>query len=281
MNKKVGIIGCGWLGTALAKNLLKENTQVMATTASNSSSADLIAQGIYAHAFSLPSDLSVEDMAKNSIFSMSQLVICLPPRLKHGESNYPEKIKQLVSAAELAGVQHIILISSTAVYNGLFGEVDEQTDLNFTAEKVKVIYEAEQHVNNFSRKANVIRLAGLIGPERHPGRFLSAKKELPNPDGVVNLIHQQDAVLIIEALLDNQHEPLFNKATFNGVSDTHVTRKKFYEVAAQALALPKPEFIFTNDSVKQVRSKEVLGNKAKELLGVSFVYNDLINWLDR
>ncbi|MCJ8321113.1 MAG: NAD(P)H-binding protein [Colwellia sp.] len=280
MNKTIGIIGCGWLGTALAKKLLSANHQVMATTASDHSSANLIAKGINCYQLSLPSNLLVREMAKHPVFTMSQLVICLPPRLKQGQNNYPEKIKQLVSAAEIAGVQQIILISSTAVYNGLSGSVDEQTLLDFTADKVQIIHEAEQHVINFSRHANVIRLAGLIGPDRHPGRFLSAKKLFPNPAGVVNMIHQQDAVGVIEAVLNIQHQPIPNKAIFNGVSDTHVTRKEFYQIAAQVLNLPKPQFISVKNSDKQGVSKEILGDKAKELLKVSFVYNDLISWLE-
>jgi len=280
MHKTVGIIGCGWLGTALAKKLLTDNYQVIATTASDSSAAQLREQGINSHQLSLPSDLLENEIVKHPVFSMSQLVICLPPRMKYGQSNYPEKIKQLLSAAEISGVQHITLISSTAVYSGLSGKVDEQTELNFTADKVQIMHDAEQYVINFSRYSNVIRMAGLIGPERHPGRFLSAKKLFPNPDGVVNMIHQQDAVGVIDTILKTYHQPILKKAIFNGVSDTHVTRKEFYQVAAQALNLPKPQFSAVNDDDKQGMSKEILGDKVKELLKVSFVYNDLISWLE-
>jgi len=280
MNKTVGIIGCGWLGTALAKELLSFGHQVIATTASDKSSGQLRELGINSHKLSLPSDLLVEEIVKHPIFTMSQLVICLPPRLKYGQSNYPKKIKQLVNAAETSGIQQIVLISSTAVYNGLFGKVNEQAQLNFSAEKVKIIHEAEQSVLNFSRQANVIRLAGLIGPERHPGRFLSAPKVFPNPSGVVNMIHQQDAVSTIVAVLKTNHQPTLNKAIFNGVSDTHVSREEFYQVAAQALNLPQPQFISANADDKENQSKEIVGDKAKELLKVVFAYNDLISWLE-
>ena len=275
----VGIIGCGWLGTALAQQLLATNQQVLATTEHDESALLLVKQGISAGKLILPTTQSIEQFADNTIFSAAQLVICLPPRLKRGQDNYPEKIKQLVAAAEVSGVEHIILISSTAVYNGLSGKVNEQHALDFTAEKVQVMHDAEQALLTFTGQANIIRLSGLIGPKRHPGRFLSAKKAFTNPEGVVNLIHQTDAVGIIEALLLCPSEPSLNKAVFNGVSPTHTTRERFYQAAAKALDLPQPTFIKTTEEPMPVLSKEVEGDKVLKALNYQFVYNDLLTWL--
>jgi nucleoside-diphosphate-sugar epimerase len=275
----VGIIGCGWLGTALAKKLLAKNHQVLATTGHGESAEKLVTQGISANKLILPTVLSVKQFAQHAIFSATQLVICLPPRLKRGQDDYPEKIKQLVAAAEKTGVEHIILISSTAVYNGLSGKVNEQHALDFTADKVQVMHDAEQVLLTFTGQANIIRLSGLIGPERHPGRFLSANKDFANPEGVVNLIHQTDAVGIIEALLLRQSEPALNKAIFNGVSATHPTRERFYQQAAKALDLPQPTFIRATDEPIPLLSKEVEGDKVQRELNYPFVYNDLLTWL--
>ena len=277
--KTVGIIGCGWLGTALAQQLLGTNHKILATTGHDESASKLVAQGINAKKLALPTVFSVHQLAQHTIFSAYQLVICLPPRVKLGQSDYPEKIKQIVASAELADVEHIILISSTAVYNGLSGKVDEQNDLDFTANKVQIIHDAEQEVLKFTRQANIIRLSGLIGPERHPGRFLSAKKALANPDSVVNLIHQKDAVGIIEALLLRPSVPSLNQVIFNGVSTTHTTRALFYQQAAQALNLPQPDFIKTVNGREAILSKEVVGEKVYKELNYQFVYNDLLTWL--
>ena len=286
MTKSVGIIGCGWLGIALAKKLIAASDNVLATTAHTESSDKLSADSIPSHPLSLPSQLSTIALAKTPIFSMSQLVICLPPRIKSGQSDYPDKIKQIVAAAEIAKVEHIILISSTAVYGGLSGKVDEASQLNFSAPKVQIMHDAEQAVLNFSQYANVIRLAGLVGPNRHPGRFLSSsntnklndKKLLANPFATVNLIHQTDAVSLINTVLNSADKQQFNKDVFNGVSNTHVSRKDFYQAAAQALNLAVPEFVDEQDSSHGM-SKEVLGDKAVNQLKVSFVYNDLVQWV--
>ena len=47
---------------------------------------------------------------------------------------------------------------------------------------------------------DILRLAGLVGPGRHPGRFFAGKSA---PDGQhgVNLVHLEDVIGAIELLL--------------------------------------------------------------------------------
>jgi Trk K+ transport system NAD-binding subunit len=42
----VGIIGCGWLGTQLAKSLIKQGVDVFVTTRKEESQQQIMAQGI-------------------------------------------------------------------------------------------------------------------------------------------------------------------------------------------------------------------------------------------
>ena len=50
----------------------------------------------------------------------------------------------------------------------------------------------------------VIRFGGLIGYDRMPGKFLTGKKDLPNGDAPVNLIHRDDCVQIIYQIIKNE-----------------------------------------------------------------------------
>ena len=184
---------------------------------------------------------------------------------------------QLVDAATQRGVvQQVILLSSTAVYQGLEGSVDESTSLNIveenSMEKTKVLQLAEQAVLNFHQKSNVLRLAGLVGPERHPGKFLLAKKTLKNSSAPVNLIHQQDAVGLILSLLS----PSSPSGLFNGVSDTHVAKSLYYQTAAKSLGLELP--IFGDDDTLD-STRVVKGDKARQQLDYEFAYSDLLAWL--
>ncbi|NQY87498.1 MAG: NAD-dependent epimerase/dehydratase family protein [Colwellia sp.] len=271
----VGIIGCGWLGKALAASLLKQGTSVFATSSQKGNVEQLHQQGIKAQQLLLPA--STKELTQHDIFSQQCLVIAITPQFKKGQADYGIKVAQLVDAATQRGiVERIILLSSTAVYQGVAGLVDENTQLNLVGtssmEKTQILNTAEQVVLKFNQQGSVLRLAGLVGPERHPGKFLLAKRTLKNSTAPVNLIHQQDAVGLILSLLRSASP----QGIFNGVSDTHVSKARYYQAAAQSLALELPTFSVdsTSDSTRIVS-----GEKAKQQLDYSFIYPDLLAWL--
>lgn len=276
----VGVIGCGWLGTPLAKALLAQNIDVLATRSRIENIAELTVQGIDAEVLLLPATTPscVEKLNQHSVFKQHNLVIAITPQFRKGLENYSEKVAQLVQAAQERGnVNSIVLLSSSAVYNGLVDEVNEESLLDFSADKVTILHEAEKAVLNFAdeseqRTSYVLRLAGLVGSDRHPGNFLQHGRMLKSPEAKVNLIHQQDALGLIISLLTTK--PC--SGVYNGVSDTHVSKKTYYQKAARALSLPEPIF-FENENV--VISRTVSGRKAQQVLSYQFVYPDLLTWL--
>ena len=99
-----------------------------------------------------------------------------------------------------------------------------------------------------------------------------AKRTLKDSTAPVNLIHQQDAVGLILSLLTSASP----EGIFNGVSDTHVTKTLYYQAAAKSLGLELPTF--SADKVMD-STRIVSGDKAKQQLGYSFIYPDLLAWL--
>jgi len=288
-NISVGIIGCGWLGTALAKQLQHQQHTVKATTGGVLSAEALNKEGIDAQVLSLP----ITDCSSSSlgVFTVHTVVICIPPRFKRGLSNYAEKISNVVALAEKYQVKHLIMVSSTAIYNGLSGTVDENTPLDFTASKVQLMHDAEQEVLAFQGQKNILRLSGLVGPRRHPGRFLSANKLHKNGSHEINLIHQNDAVGLIMSLI-KQYQPDVqgssntksqseNEVIFNGVSSTNSTRGVFYQCAAQALGLPKPDFEkeYAVEGSALSSSKKVSAMKGIEKLKYNYSHANLLTWM--
>ena len=275
----VGIIGCGWLGKALADSLLPAGKLVLATSSKQENIEKLNQLGIKAQQLTLPTD--DKQFSQHDVFAQQSLVIAITPKFKQGQTDYADKIAQVVHAAQQRGlVQRIILLSSTAVYQGLTGKIDEQSALNLTSQKAQMLKAAEQAVLDFSKHLSkhvsnqgvVLRLAGLVGPERHPGKFLLASKTLTNAKAPVNLIHQQDAVGLIESLLSAESA----EGIFNGVSDTHVSKEQYYQAAAKSLSLPTPDFSpHQSDEITRV----VCGEKAKQRLNYKFIYPDLLSWL--
>jgi nucleoside-diphosphate-sugar epimerase len=271
----VAIIGCGWLGKALAHSLQSKKVAVVATSSKAENVDKLNAQSIMAQQLTLPADPL--QLVEHDVFTKRSLVIAITPQFKRGRTDYADKIAQVVNAAHQRGlVKHIILLSSTAIYNDLAGVVDEESTPNLATEKVQILHAAEQAVLNFSNEGDnqgtVIRLAGLVGPERHPGKFLLANKTLSNASAPVNLIHQKDGVGLIETLLQARYP----QGIFNGVSETHVSKQQYYQCAAKSLSLTTP--IFTQSNINDI-TKVVSGEKAKKALNYAFVYPDLLTWL--
>ena len=280
----VGIIGCGWLGTALARSLIEQQVNVLATRSTHENVEQLKEQNIPSQVLLLPEN--IELLKDHPVFKQQCLVIAITPQFRHGRMDYAEKVTLLVKASkQQKQVQRIILLSSSAVYNGLSGTVNEECALDFSAEKVQILHDAEKAVLDFAcesesesksknknRKSYVLRLAGLVGPNRHPGKFLLNGRMLTTPKAAVNLIHQQDAQGLIFSLLSTATPT----GIFNGVSQTHVNKQTYYQAAAKALSLPEPQFNHDDDATPL---RIVCGDKAKHTLSYQFVYPDLLTWL--
>lgn len=286
----VSIIGCGWLGQALAKRLLANNSNIIASYQSPQSHEKLKALDIPATQLVLPlvDDVMSYHQLDNIVgvdkrlFQQDVLIIAIPPQLKKGRVDYPLKIQQLVHLAELGNIKHIILLNSTAIYNGLEGRVDEASQLAVKAEKVASLFAAEQAVSMFSKRVHILRLAGLVGPNRHPGKFLQSKRVFENAAAQVNLVHQMDVVNILERLiqLDNTES---KQSIYNVVSNTNSDRQSYYQRAAQVLNLPVPEFAVEQQQnqspEKTIIGKKIIGEILRSELAYHYQYDDLLRWL--
>lgn len=290
--KKVAIIGCGWAGKALAQSLTQDGISVVATTRSRDNFPNLVAVGCQPVEFELP--LSADDEC-NWLDGSDAMIIAITPQFKQGAHDYNVKVAQLTELAVQHGVRHVVLLSSTGVYQGTVDQVTEQTALDLSINKVELLAQAEQAVlssvtkssmtkssafendadnsKRQHRQATVLRLAGLVGPNRHPARFMSGKQGVANASTPVNLVHQADVVKAIRLVLSGANERQ-SAEIYNVVSDTHPTRQDFYRLACQQLSLENPAFSEEQESSKRV----VLGDKIQHA-GLVLSYPDLMHWL--
>ena len=269
-NKSIGIFGCGWLGTALAKQLLRQNYNVYGTTQDEKKSQVLTKQGIKIRSFSLPLDTLIID--KQPILKCPIVIICIPPNVRQGKLDYADNISLIVAAAEKAAVEKIILLSTTAIYGDLSGDLDETQVVMPLTNKATLLMEAEQHVLGFSQQGIVLRLAGLVGETRHPGRFFKKNKVISLPNAQVNLVHQEDVIGIISQLLVSE----VMTGVYNIASKTHLSKHKFYSIATDALGLVAPSF--DNHSLENL-GRKVLSDKIRQELNYQFIHDDLVAWL--
>ncbi len=280
VNNSIGIIGCGWLGKALAKQLQTQNYNVKVTVRSAEKQALLIDKGYDCECLTIVDGV----LSSNAIFSQHTLIIAITPGFKRGLSDYANNIANTVTAAKAGSVERIILISSTGIYQHNQGDVDEDSHIEMTQsdcakgvsspnDKVSLLAKAEQAVINFNQQSKVVRFSGLVAEDRKPGKFLAGKTELAGAQMPVNLIHRDDCIGLLCELIKN--ESLLQQI-FIGVSQTTANKKAFYTAAANALNLTPPQF---KSEALLTHARKVYGEKTRQWLNYQYQHDDLLTWL--
>jgi len=262
--RQISILGCGWLGMPLAKSLLEKGFSVKGSTTSLEKISALESNGIQPFQIEL-SETEIKGEINSFLTNSEILIIDIPPKLRSIiNENFVKKIQNLIPFIEKAKIEKVIFISSTSVYADApltIFRVTESTKPNPETESGKQLLATEillQSNPNF--KTTAVRFGGLIGEDRHPIHFLAGRKNIENPEAPINLIHQEDCIGIIEAIVKQE---CWNE-TFNAVAPFHPSRTAYYTQKALELGLPLPEFDQTKISI----GKTILSDK----LGITLDY---------
>jgi nucleoside-diphosphate-sugar epimerase len=258
---KVSIIGLGWLGLPLAQALQSLEYEVTGSCTSSDKSQLLNEAGIPAYVWRGGSGIDLP-----AALCARTVIVTLPPSRCH---DYLALLQQLLSQLLGAGCQHLVLISSTAIYGAeaAGSEVSAPQPDSIRGERMA---RAEDLVRSagFAHWA-IVRPAGLFGPGRHPGRFLSGQS---TDDGStpVNLVHQQDVVGILCQILQQQAWGQI----FNACAPGHPSRREFYTRACERLGVMPPLFGDVAGKAKQID-----GSKVERVLGYVYQIPDPLAWL--
>jgi nucleoside-diphosphate-sugar epimerase len=253
----ISILGCGWYGLALAKALLADGYLVKGSSTSKDKLPLLEAENIKPYLVNFDNDQTAFDA---DFFNCDVLFICIPPK-KNDKSlmTYPSKIKSIIDASEKAKVKHIVMISSSGVFQDVNGSVNETDIPQPTSEAGKALFAAENVLRQQqSITITIIRFGGLIGPNRTLAKHFAGRKDIANGLAPINLIHLNDCIGLSKAIL--QKKAFGN--LFHAVSPDHPSRSTFYTKACLASGMAKPEFIAELAGWKQVDSvnvPEILG----------------------
>jgi nucleoside-diphosphate-sugar epimerase len=262
----VSILGCGWLGLPLASHLLSEGYVVKGSVTSQEKKELLKQKGIIPYQIQITDhEITGDDLP--GFFASDILVINFPPARREDIVAY--HTAQMSLLAGMVRSKHVLFVSSTSVYPDLNREVTEADSFEPAKGSGKALVAAEDILQAFS--CTVLRFAGLIGYDRKPGRFLAGKKDVANGDGPINVIHQDDCIGIITAIIQ---QGVWGEV-FNACSDVHPTRRKFYTLAAEKAGLELPTF--SADAVSTF--KIINSDKLKNRLGYSFKYPDPLKTL--
>lgn len=265
----ISILGCGWYGLPLARALAERGYKVKGSTTSAQKLTVLEEAGV--QAFLL--DVSAESGIDNAdFFDCDILWIAIPPKTRHGEGdNYIKRIQNVINAAQKHGVKQVVHISSTGVYGDHNLTVTELTPPAPISQAGTTLLQVEDLLRAQTAFTNtIIRFGGLIGPGREPGRFFAGKKNIPNGQAPINLIHLDDCIGISLALLDKEGFGY----TYNACAPHHPPKADFYTKAAIKAGLEQPEF---TDELREW--KIVSSIYTDEVLNYHYRVNNWDKWL--
>lgn len=258
MHKKVVVVGAGWLGEALGQKLLDDDYQVQMTSRDRNKAT----QPHWAL-------FNCEDETTQHTLSLQNAIwlFCIPAgRTTEKQAAYGHYLKSAIALAKQLNMRAFILCSTTGVYADTAGIYRESDPITAQSDRQARLLKNEAQVIELADMGKVLRLAGLFGPKRHPGRFCEHKKPRSNGAETVNLIHQRDVIQATQYIIEHidTAPPILNL-----VMPEHPTKAEFYQQAAQALNLPAPEFE-NGEGVQRIISSQLLtefGYQFKPFMG--------------
>jgi len=250
LKNTISILGCGWLGKALAIDLIQKTYKVNGSTTSEKKLNDFQAIGIKPFVI----DISQNNNDLSDFLSADVLVIAIT-------SKNIEDFKNLIGEIEKSQIRKILFISSTSVYPNTNRIVTEASPVkNTMLSEIEDLFRSNKLL-----VTTILRFGGLFGCDRKPGNFVKSNKKIDNPEGYINFIHRDDCVQIIAKIIANNAWGI----TLNACADAHPKRRDFYKKELKKLDIYNPKFNENALNTYKIISSE----KLKKLLKYQFKYS--------
>jgi len=262
--ERITIVGCGWLGLPLGQQLAAEGYTVKGTTRSADRLPALASAGILPILARFDEHTDEENLL--ALSQTSVVIVTVPWSRQLSDEANSRTYQRIAETFASEGIERAIMISSTSVYPD---DIPVCIESDALAEHPLVM--AEHHFLDKIPSSAIVRFAGLIGPGRHPARFLAAKKNVPSPLAPVNLIHLDDCIGVIRTLIETRAEGIFNAC-----APSHPPRGEFYTEACRRLGILAPEFLENDES----SGREISTVKLMEETNYTYQHPDLYEALD-
>ena len=275
---RVLILGCGYVGLPLGKELVGLGHEVFGVRRSAAGAEELRAAGIkplvadIARAADLAALPGPFDWVVNTVSSS-----------KGGASEYREVYlrgtQNLLEWLQAAPPRKFVYTSSTSVYGQTDGsQVKESAPTEPVGETSQLLVETEKLLLAAVREkkfpAVILRVAGIYGPERGHLFLQYLRDEARmhgNGERLINMIHREDVVGMIIAALQSGRAG----EVYNAVDDEPVTQLTFFRFLAESTGKPMPPLATEAESAGRKRGltqKRVQNRRAKAELGYKFKY---------
>jgi len=265
-DKRVLIYGCGYLGREIGRQLLLSHSEVWGTARSRESCKKIRNIGISP----ILSDWSDRRTLSN-LDAFTHIVIAVSRGREEKRSHWESLVIGLKTLLPyISAAENVVYISSTGVYHqrdGLWVDENSPTFPNRPSTRAHLAAEDLLRRNRPNQPWNILRLAGIYGPNRVPNcqNVLNNTPIKTSPNSYLNLIHVEDAAQAVTAAIEKADQSKYV------VSDDRPTKRAdYYSFIAQYLKASPPTFININDpSTNHSRAegnKRVWNRKMKNTL---------------
>lgn len=245
-DQRLVIIGCGYVGAAVAEYALAQGVEVTALTRNHGTAAALRAGGITA----VVADVTTESWYDIIPGRPDFLLNCLSGGgggLEGYRHSYLRGMESVLHWARTRGAAGTcVYTSSTSVYPQDGGVVVDETAATNTDSggRAQVLLETEKRLTSATAAFDrwfILRLAGIYGPGRH---HLLEQVQGGTVAGTgahhLNLAHRDDIVAAIWACFTAP--PAVRNEIFNVADDGPATKREITGWLAAQLAIPAPAF---------------------------------------
>ena len=276
----IAIIGCGYVGTALARHWHQNNSHIItATTTTKERVAGLekVAHRVVVMKgddFSaLRSVVQNQDAVILSVAPTSDRQIAANPY----EQTYLRTAKNLVAALQQApSVKQLIYTGSYSVYGDRNGAwVDEESPVAPANSNGQVLCDTEQvllDADSQDLRVCILRLGGIYGPGRELvnifSRFFGSTRS-GNGENFTNWIHLDDIVSAVTFALLNRWQGIYNL-----VNDVPLITRELLERLSERHHLPQVLWEPSDPEVKPYNA--IVSNHKIKAAGYTFIHPKII-----
>ncbi len=275
----VVIVGCGYVGRRLARQLRAEDRAVSGLVCSAESAAALLALGILPLQVDLDGSAERPDLASTG----AELYYFAPPPAK-GETD--PRLRRALAALSAAPPWRVVYISTSGVYGDCAGAwVDETHPLNPRTARARRRADAEAALQAWSVTTGVpvviLRVPGIYGPDKLPlerlRKGLPLLREAESP--YTNRIHVDDLISACRAAMARGKPG----AAYNVSDGWPSNMTDYFNRIADFTGLPRPPVVSRHE-IDQLspgmrgfleESKRLDNRRMREELGVVLRYPTL------
>lgn len=279
--KKALILGCGYAGLALARELRERGVEVVGTTRSASRFPEIAASG------ATPALADVMDPAslRPLVAAAPDLVVDMVRPQRIDRNRYTSwGTRNVVTTFADARPEALVYVSSTSVYGRRDGEVtDEATEIAPASPAGRARADAERiYLDAFAENGSPIRICrvpGIYGPGRTLRQRLEtgAYRRLDDQELWVSRIHVEDLARGIVATWTHGAPG----EIYLLCDDEPTTGQEYAELTATLLSLPMPPTVDRDDLrlelsrdafERRIASRRCSNRRMHEVLGVDLRY---------